>query len=117
MLDEVQCGMGRTGKWFAFQHTGILPDVMTLAKGLGSGVPIGACLAAGKAAGHFQAGQSRLDIRRQSAGLHGGLTTLNIIEQDKLLAHAEAWATSSGRSFADALAGRQGRSRRSAGRG
>lgn len=47
MLDEVQCGIGRSGKWFAFQHSGIHPDVMTLAKGLGSGVAIGACLAKG----------------------------------------------------------------------
>ena len=56
MLDEVQCGLGRTGKWFAFQHTGILPDVMTLAKGLGSGIPIGACLTAGNATGTLQPG-------------------------------------------------------------
>jgi acetylornithine/N-succinyldiaminopimelate aminotransferase len=49
MLDEVQSGIGRTGTWFAFQHTGIMPDVMSLAKGLGSGVPIGACLAKGAA--------------------------------------------------------------------
>jgi acetylornithine/N-succinyldiaminopimelate aminotransferase len=50
MLDEIQTGMGRTGQLFAFQHAGILPDVMTLAKGLGNGVPIGACLARGAAA-------------------------------------------------------------------
>ena len=54
MFDEVQCGIGRTGFWFACQHAGVMPDVMTLAKGLGSGVPIGACLAAGKAAGVFK---------------------------------------------------------------
>ncbi len=53
MLDEIQTGMGRTGKWFAFQHEGIVPDVMTLAKGLGNGVPIGACLARGRAAQLF----------------------------------------------------------------
>jgi len=56
MLDEIQTGMGRTGKWFAFQHSNILPDIMTLAKGLGNGVPIGACLAQGKAAELFQPG-------------------------------------------------------------
>ncbi len=56
MLDEIQTGMGRTGKWFAFQHSNIMPDVMTLAKGLGNGVPIGACLARGKAAELFQPG-------------------------------------------------------------
>jgi len=56
MLDEIQTGMCRTGKWFAFQHNGITPDVMTLAKALGNGVPIGACLAKGKAATLFQPG-------------------------------------------------------------
>jgi len=56
MLDEIQTGMGRTGQWFAFQHNHIMPDVMTLAKGLGNGVPIGACLAHGKAAELFQPG-------------------------------------------------------------
>ena len=56
MLDEVQCGMGRTGRWFAFQHEDITPDVMTLAKALGNGVPIGACLARGEAAGALQPG-------------------------------------------------------------
>ncbi|MDP4028840.1 MAG: acetylornithine transaminase [Gallionella sp.] len=89
MLDEVQCGMGRTGKWFAFQHTGILPDVMTLAKGLGSGVPIGACLAAGKAAGIFQPGNHGSTFGGNPLACTAGLTTLDIIEQDKLLAHAE----------------------------
>lgn len=56
MLDEIQTGMGRTGEWFAFQHTNSIPDVLTLAKGLGNGVPIGACLARGKAAELFQPG-------------------------------------------------------------
>ncbi|HED33739.1 MAG TPA: aspartate aminotransferase family protein [Gammaproteobacteria bacterium] len=56
MLDEIQTGMGRTGKWFAFQHSKIKPDIMTLAKGLGNGVPIGACIANGKAAELFQPG-------------------------------------------------------------
>jgi acetylornithine aminotransferase len=88
MLDEVQCGMGRTGKWFAFQHSGILPDVMTLAKGLGSGVPIGACLAAGKATGTFKPGNHGSTFGGNPLASTAGLTTLNIIEQDKLLAHA-----------------------------
>lgn len=56
MLDEIQTGMCRTGKWFACQHEGVVPDVMTLAKGLGNGVPIGACLARGKAAKVFKPG-------------------------------------------------------------
>ena len=56
MLDEVQTGIGRTGTWFGFQHSGVMPDVMALAKGLGSGMPIGACLARGAAAEVFQPG-------------------------------------------------------------
>ncbi len=90
MLDEVQCGMARTGKWFAFQHTDILPDVMTLAKGLGSGVPIGACLTAGKAAGLFKSGNHGSTFGGNPLACTAGLTTLNIIEQDKLLAHADS---------------------------
>ncbi len=94
MLDEVQCGLGRTGKWFAFQHTNIMPDVMTLAKGLGSGVPVGACLAAGKATGTFKPGNHGSTFGGNPLASTAALTTLNIMEQDKLLAHAEklgAW--------------------------
>ncbi len=90
MLDEVQCGLGRTGKWFAHQHTGILPDVMTLAKGLGSGVPVGACLAAGKAAGTFHPGSHGSTFGGNPLASTAALTTLEIMEQDKLLAHATA---------------------------
>ncbi len=88
MLDEVQCGLGRTGKWFAFQHSGMLPDVMTLAKGLGSGVPVGACLAAGKAAGTFQPGNHGSTFGGNLLASVAALTTLNIMEQDRLLANA-----------------------------
>ena len=88
MLDEVQCGLGRTGKWFAHQHTGILPDVMTLAKGLGSGVPVGACLAAGRAAGTFQPGNHGSTFGGNPLASTAALTTLNIMEQDQLLANA-----------------------------
>ena len=87
MVDEVQCGLGRTGKWFAFQHTGILPDVMTLAKGLGSGVPIGACLAAGKATGTFKPGNHGSTFGGNPLACTAALSTLDIIEHDKLLAH------------------------------
>jgi acetylornithine aminotransferase len=87
MLDEVQCGLGRTGKWFAFQHTDIMPDVMTLAKGLGSGVPIGACLTAGKATGTFKPGNHGSTFGGNPLASTAALTTLNIMEQDKLLAH------------------------------
>ena len=88
MLDEVQCGIGRTGKWFAHQHTNMLPDVMTLAKGLGSGVPIGACLAAGKATGTFQPGNHGSTFGGNPLASVAALTTLTIVEQDALLENA-----------------------------
>jgi len=94
MLDEVQCGLGRTGKWFAFQHTDIMPDVMTLAKGLGSGMPIGACLTAGKATGIFKPGNHGSTFGGNPLASTAALATLTIMEQDKLLAHTEqlgAW--------------------------
>jgi len=108
MLDEVQCGMGRTGKWFAFQHTGILPDVMTLAKGLGSGMPIGACLTAGKAAELFKPGNHGSTFGGNPLACVAGLTTLNIVEQDKLLAHAESLGKFLHDGFAARLAGAPG---------
>lgn len=89
MLDEVQCGIGRTGKWFAFQHAGILPDVMTLAKGLGSGMPIGACLAAGKAAGTFGPGNHGSTFGGNPLACTAASTTLNIIAEDKLMENAQ----------------------------
>ena len=108
MLDEVQCGIGRTGKWFAFQHTGILPDVMTLAKGLGSGVPIGTCIAAGKAVGVFQPGNHGSTFGGNPLACMAGLTTLNVIEQDKLLTHAEKLGKYIQQGFSDALQGVNG---------
>ena len=105
MLDEVQCGMGRTGKWFAHQHTGIVPDVMTLAKGLGSGVPIGACLAAGKVVGTFKPGNHGSTFGGNPLACTAGLTTLNIIEQDNLLAHADQLGQFIRNGFASALQG------------
>ena len=88
MLDEVQCGIGRTGKWFAHQHTSIKPDVMTLAKGLGSGVPIGACLAKGKASHVFTPGKHGSTFGGNPLATAAGFATLNIIEEDKLCNHA-----------------------------
>lgn len=88
MVDEVQCGIGRTGAWFAHQHAGILPDVMTLAKGLGSGVPIGACLAAGSAAGVFKPGNHGSTFGGNPLACTAALTTLDVIEADGLMAHA-----------------------------
>jgi len=89
MLDEVQCGIGRTGKWFAHQHAKILPDVMSLAKGLGSGVPIGACLTAGKATGVFHPGNHGSTFGGNPLACAAGYTTLSVIEQENLLARAE----------------------------
>ncbi len=88
MLDEVQCGIARTGKWFAYQHAAILPDVMTLAKGLGSGMPIGACLAAGKAAGTFQPGNHGSTFGGNPLASTAASATLKIIEDDKLMENA-----------------------------
>ncbi len=89
MLDEVQCGIGRTGTWFAFQHAGILPDVMTLAKGLGSGVPIGACLARGVAAETFIPGKHGSTFGGNPLASTAGLTTLNVIADEKLRENAQ----------------------------
>lgn len=89
MLDEVQTGIGRTGTWFSFQHTNITPDVMSLAKGLGSGVPIGACVAKGKAADVFSYGKHGSTFGGNPLATAAGLATLNIIEEEKLRENAE----------------------------
>lgn len=89
MLDEVQTGVARTGTWFAFQHTAIKPDVMSLAKGLGSGVPIGACVAAGKAANVFTYGKHGSTFGGNPLATAAGLATLNIIEEEGLRENAE----------------------------
>lgn len=88
MLDEVQCGIGRSGKWFAFQHSGIEPDVITLAKGLGSGMPIGACLAKGVAAGVFKPGNHASTFGGNPLACAAALTTLEVIEEEQLLENA-----------------------------
>lgn len=88
MLDEVQCGIGRTGKWFAFQYSGITPDVVTLAKGLGSGVPIGACLAKGIAANVFKPGNHASTFGGNPLACSAALTTLEVIEKEGLLRNA-----------------------------
>lgn len=90
ICDEVQCGIGRTGKWFGYQHAGILPDVATLAKGLGGGVPIGACLASGRAAGLFGPGNHGSTFGGNPLACTAALTTLGVIEQEGLIEHALA---------------------------
>jgi acetylornithine/N-succinyldiaminopimelate aminotransferase len=89
MLDEVQSGIARTGTWFAFQHTQIMPDVMTLAKGLGSGVPIGACIAKGIAAETFTPGKHGSTFGGNPLATAAGYATLNIIEEEKLRENAD----------------------------
>jgi acetylornithine/N-succinyldiaminopimelate aminotransferase len=89
MLDEVQSGIARTGTLFAFQHTNIHPDVMTLAKGLGSGVPVGACLAKGKAAEVFQPGNHGSTFGGNPLACSAALATLAAIEEENLCANAD----------------------------
>ena len=88
MVDEVQCGIGRTGKWFGYQWSGIQPDVITLAKGLGSGVPIGAVLTRGKAAGVFGPGNHGTTFGGGPFACRAGLETLAIIEDESLMDNA-----------------------------
>lgn len=88
MLDEIQTGIGRTGQWFACQHEGIVPDVMTLAKGLGNGVPIGACLARGRAADLFTPGSHGSTFGGNPLACRVGCTVLDIIEEQGLLENA-----------------------------
>ena len=90
MIDEVQCGMGRTGKWFAHQWAGIVPDVMPLAKGLGSGVPVGAVVAGPKAAHIFQPGNHGTTFGGNPLAMRAGVETIRIMEDDGLLANAAA---------------------------
>ena len=85
MLDEVQTGIARTGTWFGFQHSGVVPDVMALAKGLGSGVPIGACLARGEAAEVFKPGSHGSTFGGNPLACATALATLDVIEEENLL--------------------------------
>jgi acetylornithine/N-succinyldiaminopimelate aminotransferase len=93
MLDEVQTGMGRTGQWFAYQHTAIVPDVITLAKGLANGVPIGACLARGEAANTFKPGNHATTFGGNPLACSAALAVLDVIESDHLPARAAELST------------------------
>jgi len=88
MIDEIQTGIGRTGKWFAHQWAGIVPDVMSLAKGLGSGVPVGAVVAGPKAANIFQPGNHGTTFGGNPLAMRAGIETLRIMEKDGLLQNA-----------------------------
>lgn len=87
MLDEIQSGIGRSGKWFAFQHSHIMPDVITLAKGLAGGVPIGACLARGAAAEVFKPGNHASTFGGNPLACAAAIETLNVIADENLLDH------------------------------
>ena len=89
MLDEIQTGMGRTGQWFAFQHTSIHPDVMTLAKALGNGVPIGACLAKGKAAEVFKPGNHGSTFGGNPLACATASAVIDTIESQQLIQRAQ----------------------------
>ncbi|HZR02147.1 MAG TPA: acetylornithine transaminase [Burkholderiales bacterium] len=88
MLDEVQTGMGRTGRWLAYQHSGIRPDVVTLAKGLANGIPMGACLASGAAAQLFKPGSHGSTFGGNPLACIAALATLDIIDEENLVENA-----------------------------
>jgi len=88
MLDEVQCGMGRTGKWFAHQWAGIVPDVMPMAKGLGSGVPVGAIVVGPKAKDVLGPGNHGTTFGGNPLAMRAGIETMRIVAEDKLLDNA-----------------------------
>ena len=104
MLDEVQCGMGRTGKMFAHQHAGITPDVMSLAKALGNGVPIGACLAHGQAAELFAPGNHGTTFGGNPLASAAALAVCETIENDNLIERAAQLGTQLLEGFKAALA-------------
>jgi len=108
MIDEVQCGMGRTGKWFAHQWAGIVPDVMPLAKGLGSGVPIGAVVAGPKAAHIFQPGNHGTTFGGNPLAMRAGVETIRIMEKDGLMANAAKVGAHLKAGFEKALTGTSG---------
>ncbi|NMG48414.1 acetylornithine/succinylornithine family transaminase [Azoarcus communis] len=108
ICDEVQCGVGRTGRWFGWQHAGVMPDVMTLAKGLGSGVPIGACLTAGRAAGLFKPGNHGSTFGGNPLACAAGLATLDAIADDRLMENAVQVGNEIRAGLAEALKGVDG---------
>ena len=105
ILDEVQCGMGRTGKWFAFQHSGIMPDVMTLAKALGSGVPVGALVCNEKTYGVFVPGNHGSTFGGNPLAMRAAKTTFEIMEDERLVSNAATMGTYLMEGFRKALEG------------
>ena len=105
MLDEIQSGMGRTGRWFAYQHSNAVPDVATLAKALGNGVPIGACLARGRAAEMMQPGTHGSTFGGNPLACRAAIAVLETLEQEQLLEHAAALGERFQQGFRNALSG------------
>ena len=108
MLDEIQTGMGRTGRFFAHQHNGILPDVMTLAKALGNGVPIGACLARGEAAGLFTPGSHGTTFGGNPLACAAALAVVDTMESENIPAQAATQGTRLLEGFKTSLGGAKG---------
>ncbi len=108
MLDEIQTGMGRTGKWFAYQHTGILPEVLTIAKGLGNGIPIGACLARGKVAEIFKPGTHGSTFGGNPLACRTALAVIKTIEEENLLPRVTELSQRFVKGFTEKLAGLNG---------
>src|SRR5574338_1309908 len=108
ICDEVQCGIGRTGVWFGWQHADVKPDVMTLAKGLGSGVPIGAVLTAGRAKGLFKPGNHGSTFGGNPLVCSAALATLDAIVDDKLMDNAVKVGEAIRSGMAEALKGTAG---------
>ena len=104
ILDEVQTGLGRTGKWFAFEHFGIRPDIVTMAKSLGNGMPIGACWATDQAAAAFEAGDHATTYGGQPLAARAALTTVQVMQREDVPARAAR----AGARFAEALANTPG---------
>jgi acetylornithine/N-succinyldiaminopimelate aminotransferase len=108
MLDEIQTGMGRTGAWFTCQHSGVIPDVLTLAKALGNGVPIGACLARGRAAGTMHPGNHGTTFGGNPLAARAALSVIDAIERDDLVKHAAELGRQMLEGFRERLGGVQG---------
>jgi acetylornithine/N-succinyldiaminopimelate aminotransferase len=105
MSDEVQCGLGRTGKWFVYQHAGFLPDVVPLAKGLGSGVPVGACATGGRAKGVFKPGNHGSTFGGNPLAMTAVVTTIDTMREEGLLENALKVGDAIRAGLAAALAG------------
>ena len=105
MSDEVQCGLGRTGKWFVYQHAGFLPDVVPLAKGLAGGVPVGACVVGGRAKGVFKPGNHGSTFGGNPLAMTGVVTTLDTIKDEGLVENAARVGAAIRDGLAAALAG------------